>query len=508
MLKASTYTDNVKQFIGWMDRLSEAVTEDYRSPLFGELTRKQVFQEYLRNVPLEGPKFSEHMSEREHKEAERILTPWSERPPWSAWGPQTVASYYAPKDPPLNTLETATSRLKQKLGSGPGQPWPLKKAYHQLPSTTSSGLPWLVTPWKKEVGSEVLRIVESAWANDDPIDIPPSMPMWRVDPPGKVRFAWAESKIEAIAGAPFVYPLIADWREIPEFVAWKGPNYAQPMVSETLQTHPGNVLSIDYSTFDQTQSPKLIRHACDIMHEACGYRKPNFFKSWVDNLVQGPVLTPDRELTGYHGIPSGSVATNMVDTINNMLCIEGYLDSYGIDGVYFALGDDAVIIGEGVDPVDFAEFATGDFGFVANPDKQFFSTSKAADFLQMSYYVENGYKPTYPVSRVAWRMIGYERHRYRGKDWNEWGVVVRTLQQLQNAINNPSIDKMVEWIQRDGDRLKLGADEDPQEILELAGKPAKTMTEERARWDPGAEESRPFREWEINKLVRRLARRR
>jgi len=237
-----------------------------------------------------------------------------------------------------------------------------------------------------------------------------------------------------------------------------------------------------------------------------GSPKPNFFDAWIKNLTAGPVLTPDLEYTGPHGMPSGSVATNLFDSLHNAFAIEGYLLTYGIEGAkYFVQGDDAVIIGNGVDPEDFAKFVKDDYGFIAHPDKQFFSSSGgAADYLRMSYYPENDFRPTYPVSRIAWRAIGHERFSFQPSQWNEWAVVVRATQQLENGIDNPSIKALIAWLMK-GDKLRLGYDKSPQEILESAGKAGDVMIRERARWDPGAAQN-DWNQWPIHRLIDEVGR--
>jgi hypothetical protein len=228
-----------------------------------------------------------------------------------------------------------------------------------------------------------------------------------------------------------------------------------------------------------------------------GSRKPNISASWLKNFTEGSLVTPEGINSGEHGVPSGSVATNFVDSINNALCIEGYMDNYDIsDGRYWVQGDDALICGHGTDPKDFAEFAQSEYGFNAHPDKQHFGV-REGDFLQMSYYQENDYLPTYPASRVAWRMIGHERFSYSSGDWNEWAVVVRAIQQLQNAYHNPSVHDLVRWA-GEGDKLRLGADEAPKDVMRMAGKAGYAMTKERGRWDLGAED----RDWDVLPIQR------
>uniref|UniRef100_A0A2V0R951 RdRp n=1 Tax=viral metagenome TaxID=1070528 RepID=A0A2V0R951_9ZZZZ len=497
MISGKTYTDNLASFNRWLERLSRPETQDLRSAIWkntpagapeGGWSRGECQQAFLNRVSLQGPRFSPHMAEREQKELERFLLPWSERPAWKDWGPQTAASYYGPWQGALSTLEEDMSDFRRDWGVI-AKPYPFRKAASRLPRSTSSGLPWLTSGWMSNVGGAVVAETQAQWTLDNPRPIPPSMPMWRVDPPGKVRLAWAESKYEALYGAPFIYPIQDAMRKraVHPFEAWEGQNKVAASLTADLKANPDAAyLSCDYSAFDQSQSPDLVRTVLnDLVHPMIGGIKPRMFETWSENLISGELITPDKVYVGEHEVPSGSVATNFIDSINNALCITGYIRNYGIkNSRYWVQGDDAVIRGEGVEPKDFAEFAQSEYGFKAHPDKQLFGRGEL-DFLQFSYYGENDYLPTYPVSRVGWRTIGHERYTFDAKEWNEWAVIVRALQQANNAIDNPSVDGLVSWMAQ-GDSKQLGANLKPKTVFQLSGKAGIEMTSERSRWDPGA----------------------
>jgi hypothetical protein len=502
MIRSENYTDNKSSFIRWMKNITEPVTQDLRSAIWkkrdgDELSRAEVHEYFLDYVPLTGPGYSKHMEEREQENLAKVLLPWSERPAWAAWGPEKVAGYYNDRQwtGKLSTLADDIKSFRKKFPVR-AEPLPIRKAWHRLPGSTSSGLPWLQSQWKEKIGADLASQVQEDWKRDSPQKISPSMPMWRTDPYKKVRLAWAESKTEALYGAPFVYPVADRLRDVPQspFIAWKGPDDTAAAIRQHLRSGDcDEYLSVDYSSYDQTQSPELVRTVWnDLIHPMTGSRKPNISSAWLENFTSGPLVTPEGLKTGAHGVPSGSVATNFVDSINNALCIEGYLSNYGIeDSRYWVQGDDALICGKGTDPKDFAEFAQSEYGFIAHPDKQYFGI-REGDFLQNSYYVENEYLPTYPAARVAWRMIGHERFSYSPGDWNKWAVVVRAIQQLNNAYHHPYIDDLVRWA-GNGDNLRLGACYPPRDVMRMAGKAGYRMVTERARWDLGAED----RNWDV-----------
>jgi hypothetical protein len=501
MISKDKLTNNKDAFDRWLNRIYRPVDEDIRSAIWkevptnyplnadGAIPREDVYSAFLDEVPISGRKFSQHFTEREHKESKLILVPWSERPEWPDWGPQKVEAYYQRRTPKLSTLDDDIATFSAQWGVK-AETLPIQKISKRLPKTTNSGLPWLTANWFREVGPELIAEVTNSWRKDELREIPPSMPMFRQDP-GKTRFAWAESKYEAVQGANFVYPLQDKMRTTPgtPFSAWNGPAHVENSLKRSLKRGKSDeYLSIDYSGYDQTQSPELVRRVySDLLHPMLGSPKPKLFQGWLENLVAGPLVEPRglsefRLRDGEHGVPSGSIATNFIDTINNALCITGYINNYSISNSrYWCQGDDAVITGTGVDPNDFAEFALSEYGFEAHPDKQYFG-HRECDYLRDSYYAENGFKATYPAARVAWRTIGHERRKYSGKQWNMWAVEVRTVQQLQNAINHPSIDELIRWTAR-GDKLDLGASLPPKTIFRNAGKVAKSIETERSAWD-------------------------
>jgi len=499
MISGETYTHNLGAFSRWLDRVSRPVTEDLRSAIWkntprgapeGGWSRENVLDAFIDQVSLSGPKFSPHMEDREQKELEYFLLPWSERPAWNDWGPQKVEGYYNVKPGALSTLDRDMQLFDESWGvSTPLLPF--RKAARRLPSNTNSGLPWLESHWGQNIGGAVIAETSAQWAQDNPREIPPSMPMWRVDPPGKVRFAWAESKYEALYGAPFVYTIQDAMRkkwshfDYP-FAAWEGQANVGDRIQRDLERGDYEYISCDYSSFDQTQSPELLRAVGNnLIHPMVRSRKPRMFKNWLENLISGTVVTPDKLYSGEHGMPSGSVGTNFIDSINNALCITGYLENYSVSSSrYWVQGDDAVIRGHGVDPKDFAEFAKSEYGFNAHPDKQYFGHSEV-DFLQHSYYRENDYLPTYPASRVGWRMVGHERFRFVPGAWNEWAVIVRAVQQMNNAIDNPSVKELARWAS-EGDSMQLGAWLPPKTIFQKSGVAGRVMTTEKSRWNPGS----------------------
>lgn len=136
------------------------------------------------------------------------------------------------------------------------------------------------------------------------------------------------------------------------------------------------VLSLDYSSYDQTISDWLIDDAFEII-KACftneiGFDEEMFniirndfkFKCFVDG--EGNIVSSSK------GVPSGSMFTQIVDSIVNKLMITTYMLSKGIsDYSMMIMGDDNLVVVQDheVSKEDVSSYITKNFGVVCNPDK-------------------------------------------------------------------------------------------------------------------------------------------
>lgn len=107
-------------------------------------------------------------------------------------------------------------------------------------------------------------------------------------------------------------------------------------------------MELDYSGFDGSISAKLIHAAFDIIKESfvMSAQDEEDWKTIVRYFVTTPVILPCGTLIvgKRHGVPSGSMFTQLVDSIVNMICIEYWRLSTNT-GVsrYHVLGDDSII---------------------------------------------------------------------------------------------------------------------------------------------------------------------
>lgn len=134
-------------------------------------------------------------------------------------------------------------------------------------------------------------------------------------------------------------------------------------------------LSIDYSKYDQSISNWLIREAFDVVRAAYKH-DPNFdeelFKIVREDFINKVIiLGPDDIYECEKGVPSGSMFTQIIDSIVNTLMIDTYMLSRGIENYeMMIMGDDNIIFTNiEIDREDLSSYLAHNFGIEMHPDK-------------------------------------------------------------------------------------------------------------------------------------------
>lgn len=136
-------------------------------------------------------------------------------------------------------------------------------------------------------------------------------------------------------------------------------------------------LSIDYSKYDQTISDWLIRDAFDIIRAA--YKDDPDFDDVLFGIVREDFINKviclgpkDEDLyESSKGVPSGSMFTQLVDSIVNRLMITTYMNARGIkDYKMMIMGDDNIVYTKvQIDTVDLSGYLDRNFGIEMHPQK-------------------------------------------------------------------------------------------------------------------------------------------
>lgn len=214
--------------------------------------------------------------------------------------------------------------------------------------------------------------------------------------------------------------------------------------------HDDSVLSIDFAAYDATVGGDILMSA----YEAMGALYSDTNAEMIELLGEWHRTIPIIDHLGNpypkrSGVASGSVFTNLVDSIVNLNLQTVSLGKFGMEEKEIfrriaAQGDDGLLVTPGT-VREFSDCASK-YGFDANPEKQYSDIGPDAKcvFLQ-DYYLESIEGGIRPLSRVVNKMLGYERLRHAGK-WRYDDDVDRWRQQLHAADWHFSLQKVATWL--------------------------------------------------------------
>lgn len=134
-------------------------------------------------------------------------------------------------------------------------------------------------------------------------------------------------------------------------------------------------LSIDYSKYDQSISDWMIRDAFDIIRIA--YKDDSNFDEELFKIVRedfiNKVIVLGRDLLyeSSKGVPSGSMFTQIVDSIVNKLMIDTYMRAKGFtEYEMMIMGDDNIVFSNHlIDTEDLSGYLDRNFGIEMHPKK-------------------------------------------------------------------------------------------------------------------------------------------
>lgn len=234
----------------------------------------------------------------------------------------------------------------------------------------------------------------------------------------KVRLVWAYPLSQVLLEAKYAYPLIEAIidQKVGTSLAYGaetqkgGMKWLDEQLAAIKSKYPDSKFCcIDYSSFDQTIPPWLIRIAFDIIEECFdfsafqdieGVRKTDVKSTDYEwrQIKNYFINTPLRMENGDRfmktgGVPSGSCFTNLIDSIVNLIVMNYILEATtGNTPKYMiVLGDDSVsaVIGK-VNFDNIALCAREKFGMIINEKKSFW-TNKRENVQFLGYYNDFGF---------------------------------------------------------------------------------------------------------------------
>ena len=240
--------------------------------------------------------------------------------------------------------------------------------------------------------------------------------------------------------------------------AWRGPLATDQAVNELMlnaKEWSVPIFSTDFDSYDQTIGPSYQAAIFECLrgvfqqadHDELGVVESNF--RTIPLMIQ-----LNHQLSGEHGVPSGSGLTNLVDGIGHRLAqLKAAGSSRNLSPHCQIQGDDGLLVLRDGRDLDHVLNAYLELGLKSNADKQFVGYEDCT-YLQRYYHpmIDGG---AYPLYRALNALLGQERFHSSDR-WGPEMVSLRAVMILENAKNHPFYREFVRFVQ-DGDSYRLGA---------------------------------------------------
>jgi len=358
-----------------------------------------------------------------------IAVPWEERK-------SSLFAYFQDKD---------FVALEQPSKFGNLRPASIESAKQRLLRSSSAGLPYMTR--KGSVLDEGFDVNDIEAQQG----VYPCVLFTRTQEGGKTRNIWGYPLSDTLLEQRFLIPFLEVEKNLQFRSALRGPDHVDQAVTNLLlveRREDDIVYCVDFSGYDASISPQ---HCA----QAFGFVASHFQRSEFEHIVrlferfvQIPVYTPDGEVSGTHGVPSGSGFTNTIDSIVQwQVSMELGMVRSEIQG------DDGVHLIPRERRREFEQqFESA--GFTLNTDKSEVFLSNEAVYLQRYYHPNyradgNHLGGVYSLFRALARLkylerwTNFEREGIEGSDY----FALRAIMILENCKHHPGFEKFVKMAQ-------------------------------------------------------------
>lgn len=267
----------------------------------------------------------------------------------------------------------------------------------------------------------------------------------------KARFITQWSRLLANWEKTLFMPLFDRLVQTPTFCAWRGQGWTDNVVTCFMKAARSPMWSLDFTGFDASVPFEVINRVFRVIR--------SWFVSGAGPLVDfvqagfvgSGLFVPNRYIDGSErrrGVPSGSVLTNLIDSLVNLWVMEysAVLNKARVE-MSLVNGDDGVYTFSGNPNFNsLAETLYSELGMVVKmePHKNLVSRNRVM-YLQMHhskmYEIEGLYAGVRPIFRAFMNTTAHE-HAPAGKiGWCKKYNAYRELQQVNNCANHPRFDQ-------------------------------------------------------------------
>jgi len=331
-------------------------------------------------------------------------------------------------------------------------PLSLANSIDKLKNSTSSGLPFLTK--KGKVKDFMFTEFETLLKRKDP-----ALLFTRTQEQLKTRTVWGFPIADTINEMMYYSPLLNVQRQLSWRAALNTYDDIDRAVTKILKHAKSNdktIVSIDFSAYDSSVSPKLQSDGFKYIKELYGDKYSDDIDYINERFTTIGLVTPDGVFHGKHGVPSGSVFTNEIDSIVQFLIAK---QSGVIDPELTQIQGDDGIYSVNIKDVDrlFKEFSNA--GLTVNKSKSV-TNSDYCTYLQNLYHIDyenNGVvHGIYPIYRAINRLLYQERFAnlddmgISGSDYYS----IRAISILEGCRYHPMFEELVNFVYK-LDKYKL-----------------------------------------------------
>lgn len=193
----------------------------------------------------------------------------------------------------------------------------------------------------------------------------------------KVRLVSMVDLYQILAELMFAKPVQAYLGGLPFYAGGKAPGELLSKVNNWRQRY-GYWISLDYSHYDQSLPAWLIEDAFELLWGIFEKRGNKVRYRWlwdiiVNDFINKKFVGPGGNLIEAHnGVPSGSMFTQIIDTICNLIMITTYVEHIkeAFEFKCIICGDDNLLfIPTSLNIEDVAGYLKRNFGITCHPDK-------------------------------------------------------------------------------------------------------------------------------------------
>jgi hypothetical protein len=266
----------------------------------------------------------------------------------------------------------------------------------------------------------------------------------RTQEQGKTRNVWGYPVSDTVYEQTFFIPTLKIERTLPFRSALIGPDAVDTAMTKLLSHNDKIVYCVDFTAYDASIRPELSALGFECVMGMFDEAVHNAIQLLYKRFCTIPIYTPDGEIRGSHGVPSGSSFTNTIDSLVQFMVAD--VDQYscqiqGDDGVYCLDNQEELL--------DLKErFRVA--GLSLNEDKSYEFESKEAVYLQRYYHpaylskqggLGGVYSAMRAMNRIKYleRWSNFKKMNIDGSDF----FSLRTITILENCKHHPAFEEIV-----------------------------------------------------------------